>query len=38
MTLEELEDAAKYGNDKERLMGLLLAPVSPPSGFSSPTT
>jgi hypothetical protein len=28
MTLEELEVAAKYGNDKERLMGLLLAPIS----------
>ena len=33
MTLEELEDAAKYGNDKERLMGLLLAPVSAAIGL-----
>ena len=40
MTLEELEDAAKYGNDKERLMGLLLAPISAAIGLlvAGPTT
>src|SRR5665213_3667838 len=28
LSVEELEDAVKYANDKERLMGLLLAPVA----------
>jgi hypothetical protein len=33
MSVEELEDAVKYANDKERLMGLLLAPVAAAIGL-----
>src|SRR5580698_6950731 len=28
LSVEELEDAVKFANDKERLTGLLLAPVA----------
>ncbi len=33
MSVEELEDAARYADDKERLTGLLLAPVSAAIGI-----
>ncbi len=33
LSVEELEDAVKYANDKERLMGLLLAPVAAAIGL-----
>jgi len=33
-TFEEIEQAAKYGNDKERLVGLLLAPISAAIGIA----
>ncbi len=32
-SVEELEDAVRYANDKERLMGLLLAPVAAAIGL-----
>ena len=33
VSVEELEDAVKYADDKERLMGLLLAPVAAAIGL-----
>ena len=33
-TFEEIEHAAKYGDDKERLVGLLLAPISAAIGIA----